>query len=60
MTQITYLIYVLAWPAMMIGGSVYLCGWRGWSGWWVVLGYLYCSGMIGPKKWAKLMRGGQP
>jgi hypothetical protein len=30
----------LIWDVLMICGSIYLYGWQGWSGWWVVLGFI--------------------
>ena len=32
--------YRFIWAMTMACGSVWLYGWLGWSGWWVVLGLL--------------------
>lgn len=31
---------ILLYDAFFIGGAIYLYGWKGWSGWWIVLGLI--------------------
>ena len=31
------LIVCLVWNVFVLGGTVYLVGWQGWSAWWIVL-----------------------
>jgi hypothetical protein len=40
--KVKYLATVI-YDFFFIGGSIYLYGWKGWSGWWIVLGLLIAS-----------------
>ena len=54
MRALTYLIYIIFWESLVLGGSIYLYGWQGWSGWWVVLGIYLSTSAYSPKKWGQL------
>ena len=56
MRALTYLIYIIFWESLVLGGSIYLYGWRGWSGWWVALGFLLSTMAYSPKKWGQLFK----
>ena len=58
MRALTYLIYIIFWESLVLGGSIYLYGWQEWSGWWVVLGILLSTMAYSPKKWGKLFEKG--
>ena len=50
----TYLIYILLWEGLLIGGCSYVVFWRGESGWWFALAVLLSGSAYAPKKWAEL------
>ena len=52
---ISYLIYILVWEVLILGGCAYLVFWKGASPWWFVLAVLLSSAAYGPEKWAKLV-----
>jgi hypothetical protein len=54
MRALTYLIYIIFWESLVLGGSIYLYGWQGWSGWWVVLGLFLSMSAYGPWRWREL------
>jgi hypothetical protein len=43
---------IFLYDSFFIGGAVYLHGWKGWSGWWVVFGFIisWSSGGFNPRK----------
>lgn len=51
MKALTYLLYIVFWEAMVIGGSVYLYVALDRSGWWVVLGLLLSDMAYKPERW---------
>lgn len=57
MRALTYLIYIIFWESLVLGGSIYLYGWQGWSGWWVVLGVFMSLSAYPPSRWGKLLKG---
>jgi hypothetical protein len=54
MRALTYLIYIIFWESLVLGGSIYLYRWQGWSGWWVVLGIFLSLSAYGPWRWRQL------
>lgn len=54
MFALTYLIYLLVWESLVIGGCAYVVFWRGQSGWWFLLAVILSSGAYSPEKWRKL------
>lgn len=51
MKSFSYLVYIVFWEAMTIGGSVYLYLWKSESGWWVVLGLILACCAYRPEIW---------
>lgn len=51
MKYLTYLIYILLYEAMVIGGTGYAVFVLGASGWWWLLAVLFSSSATGPLKW---------
>ena len=51
MKAITYLIYILLYEALTIGGTAYIVFWLHYSAWWWVLGALFSAGAYRPEKW---------
>ena len=57
---ITYLIYILLWEGVVLGGCGYIVFGLGYSGWWFLLA-LYMSGSAySPEKWGRLFSGSYP
>lgn len=54
MKALTYLIYIVLWEGLCIGGAAYITIWRGCSGWWWLLALLLSGAAYKPKDWAKL------
>ena len=52
--QITYLIYIILYETLIIGGCGYVVFGLGHSGWWFVLAVLFSGAAYTPKKWRKL------
>ncbi len=57
MKAITYLIYILAWEFLVIGGCAYLVFWRGLSGAWFVLAIFLSACAYSPDRWNELFNG---
>lgn len=51
---VTYLIYVLAYETLTLGGTAYAVFVLNHSGWWFVLGVVLSSGCFMPKRWREL------
>lgn len=51
MKEITYLIYILFWEAMIFGGTGYVVFWLGHSGWWFALATVIGGMAYSPLKW---------
>jgi len=51
---ITYMIYIIAWEALVIGGCAYVVFGLNRSGWWFVLAVILSGASYSPKKWRKL------
>jgi hypothetical protein len=56
MKAITYLIYVIFWESLCIGGCAYLVFWRGVNPWWWALAVLLSCGTARPSTWAQLFQ----
>jgi hypothetical protein len=51
---ITYMIYIILYESLIIGGFGYVVFWRGENPWWMLLAVLLSSAAYSPKKWKKL------
>ncbi len=51
---ISYLIYIILYESLIIGGCGYIVFVLGYSGWWWVLAVLFSAGAYNPKNWNKL------
>lgn len=51
MREITYLIYIIFWEAMIFGGTGYVVFVLGNSGWWFIAALLIGSCAYSPLKW---------
>lgn len=51
MKHFTYLIYILVWESVVIGGCAYLVFWRDASAWWFLLAVLLSVSSYSPAKW---------
>lgn len=51
MKAATYLLYIIFWESLTIGGSAYVVFWLGFSAWWILLGVLLGAMAYGPMKW---------
>lgn len=54
LTVITYLIYIVLWEALVIGGSAYVIFWLNKSPWWILLGIFLSGCSMSPAKWRQL------
>lgn len=50
----TYLLYIIFWESLTLGGCAYCVFWRKASGWWFVLAVLLSGAAYSPEKWAAL------
>lgn len=57
---ITYLIYIIIWEAMVLGGFGYVVFVLGKSGWWMLLAVLMSASAYKPKRWGKLLKRHNP
>jgi hypothetical protein len=53
---ITYLIYIIVWEALVIGGCGYIVFVLNRSGWWFVLAALLSGAAYRPKHWKQLFK----
>ena len=51
---ITYMIYIILWEALVIGGCGYVVFGLNRSGWWMLLGVLLSVSAYKPSHWKKL------
>lgn len=51
MKEITYLIYIIFWVSLIIGGTGYAVFVLGHSGWWFVLAVILGSASYSPITW---------
>lgn len=54
---ITYLIYIILYETLVIGGCGYAVFVLHHSGWWFVLSVLFSGGAYTPSKWNRLLTG---
>jgi hypothetical protein len=57
---VTYLIYIIIWEAMVLGGFGYIIFGLGYSGWWAVLAVLMSGSAYKPGSWRELVEGKHP
>lgn len=53
-TAITYVIYIILWEALIIGGFGYVVFVLNRSGWWMLLAVLLSAFAYKPESWRKL------
>lgn len=51
MKYLTYLIYIILWEGLVLGGTGYAVFVLGHSGWWFVLAVIMSAGAYPPRKW---------
>lgn len=54
LTVITYLIYIILWKGLIIGGCSYIVFGLGRSGWWFLLAVMLSAAAYNPSHWRKL------
>jgi hypothetical protein len=57
---ITYLLYIVFFESLVLGGSVYLIFWRHASAWWFVLAMILSGAAYSPAHWRKLWESPKP
>lgn len=51
MKEITYLIYIIFWELLVIGGTGYAVFILGHSGWWFLLAAIFSACACSPRVW---------
>lgn len=51
---ITYMVYIILYNSLIVGGFGYVVFWRGENPWWMLLAFLLSNATYSPKKWKKL------
>lgn len=51
MKYFTYLIYIIFWETLVIGGCGYAVFLLGFSGWWFLLAFILAGSAYSPTKW---------
>lgn len=51
MKAATYLVYIVLWESMVIGGCAYVVFGLGYSGWWFLLALMLSASAYKPKDW---------
>lgn len=54
MRALSYLVYIVFWETLVLGGTGYAVFVLGASGWWFLLALLASSAAYSPKRWAEL------
>ena len=54
---ITYLIYIVFYETMILGGCAYVVFFLNRSGWWFLLAVLLSGSAYSPDKWHRLLTG---
>lgn len=57
MKAFTYLLYIVLYEALVIGGTGYVVFVLGCSGWWFLLAALFSAGAYRPEAWIHGHRG---
>ena len=52
---ISYLIYIIIWKAMVLGGFFYIVFVLGNSGWWMLLALIMSESTYKPESWKMLL-----
>ena len=52
---ITYLIYIIFWESLVLGGGVYLIFFKGHSGWWIIIVLMLSAAAYKPQSWNQLI-----
>lgn len=55
MKAVTYLIYIIVYEFLCLGGCAYLVFWKNANPWWFVLACMLSAGAYKPESWAKLI-----
>lgn len=55
MNSLTYLIYIILYEGLVLGGTGYAVFVLDHSGWWFLLAFVMSGSAYGPSSWAKLM-----
>jgi Na+/H+ antiporter NhaC len=53
---VTYLIYIIFYEALVLGGCAYIVFGLGKSGWWFLLAVGLSNAAYSPKKWRELFK----
>jgi hypothetical protein len=51
MKYLTYLIYIVLWEGMVLGGTGYAVFWLKHSGWWMLAAVLIGGSAYRPERW---------
>jgi hypothetical protein len=54
MKIVSYLLYIIFYETLTLGGTAYVVFILDQSGWWWLLGCLLSSGMVKPERWSGL------
>ena len=52
---VTYMIYIILWEALVIGGFGYVVFVLNYSAWWMLLAVILSAGAYKPKSWRNLL-----
>lgn len=50
----SYMIYLVFYETLTIGGTAWVVFIQGQSGWWWILGVIFSAGCIKPERWTTL------
>ena len=53
---ITYLIYIVIYECLVLGGTAFIIVEYNRSGWWMLLGILMSTGAYKPSAWAEMYK----
>jgi hypothetical protein len=54
MKALTYLIYIIAWETLTVGGGAYVVFGLNRSAWWMLAALIFSAGAYTPAKWSAL------
>lgn len=52
---VTYLIYIIIWETMVLGGFGYIIFWLGHSAWWIIVAIVLSGAAYKPERWQCLV-----